>query len=100
MMLMLSLTVLAIVAMFALNIFSTTTLLASTAHSEAGKRNLIVLVWVAPVFGTVLAMVLMNRDLKKAAEAMDKEVATKLRLFADKIKVIEQHILDKQQTRP
>jgi len=96
---MLSITVLAIIAMFALNIYSTTTILASTVHSEVGKRNLIVLVWAAPVFGTVLAMVLVNRDLKKAAEAMDKEVVTKLRLFANKIKTIEQHILDKRQTR-
>ena len=80
-----------------LNIMATRTLLDARLMSKTRKWYLLILIWLIPAFGFVLAMAIFNRDMKKKIENSDKELITALNSFTDKMNTVNKEIKQKRE---
>jgi len=91
---------LAIVPVVALNIVATKTIINSKIHSEANKRVMYIIVWAIPIFGVLLAMLKINKDIKKIESQSEDKLTDALKHFTDSITVIEANLQRKQKNPP
>jgi len=90
----------AIAPVVALNIVATKTIKQSNIHSELNKRRLYITVWALPVFGVLLAMLRINKDLKKMESQSEDKLTDALKQFTDSITTIEANLQRKQKNPP
>jgi TRAP-type C4-dicarboxylate transport system permease small subunit len=76
-------------AVIYLNITGTQIIQSSQIHTARKKRNLILVVWLAPVAGIFAALYLINRDIKRNQAKIEKDIAPAIRDLTDKIKNLE-----------
>jgi len=89
-----------LVPVIALNIVATKTVIHSNIHSEGDKRRLYITVWALPVFGVLLAMLKINKDLKKMESQSEDKLTDALKHFTDSISTIEANLQRKQKNPP
>ena len=75
--------VVVIVLVVALNIEGTKTVTSSQIHSDTDKRKFILLIWAVPVMGTMVAMWLINNDIRKKRHQMEEEIAPAIKELGD-----------------
>ena len=85
-----------IVLVFALNVESSKTVTSSQIHSEQEKRKFKIIIWVLPVIGTMIAMWLINKDIRKKQHQMEEEIAPAIKELGDRLKKLESGIQRKQ----
>ena len=88
--------VVVIVLVVALNIEGTKTVTSSQIHSDTDKRKFILLIWAVPVMGTMVAMWLINNDIRKKRHQMEEEIAPAIKELGDRLKKLESGIQRKQ----
>ena len=90
----------ALAPVVALNIVATKTIKQSKIHSELNKRRLYITVWALPIFGVLLAMLRINKDLKKMESQSEDKLTDALKHFTDSISAIEANLQRKQKNPP
>ena len=80
-----------------LNYMSTQIIESSRIHSPEKKHNLVLIVWLLPVVGVFIAMLKINKDIKKNREKVEEEIAPAIRELADKLKNLESDIQREKQ---
>ena len=78
-----------VAAIIYLNYMSTQIIHSSRIHSPEKKQNLVLTVWLLPVLGVFIAMLKINKDIKKNREKVEGEIAPAIRELADKLKNLE-----------
>ena len=78
-----------VAAIIYLNYMSTQIIHSSRIHSPEKKQNLVMTVWLLPVVGVFIAMLKINKDIKKNREKVEGEIAPAIRELADKLKNLE-----------
>jgi len=96
-MLKLTFIILACLFVAGLNIIATKTILNTHLITKARKRNLLILTWLVPAFGFILAMIIFSGDMKKKKENSDKELISALNSFTDKMNTINKEIKQKRE---
>lgn len=86
-----------VAAIIYLNYMSTRIIESSGLHSPEKKQNLILTVWLLPVVGVFIAMLKINKDIKKNREKVEGEIAPAIRELADKLKNLESDIQREKQ---
>ncbi len=79
-----------------LNIIATRTILGTHLITIKRKRNLLILIWLVPVFGFILSIIIFNGDMKKKKENSDKELITALNSFTEKMNTANKEIKQKR----
>jgi len=79
-----------------LNIIATQTVLSSSIHTKTRIRRYVLLIWCAPIFGVILVMILINRDIKKNKETLENDVANVMKDLTERINGIEAGIVKKR----
>ncbi|NOZ55052.1 MAG: hypothetical protein GXP08_18250 [Gammaproteobacteria bacterium] len=79
-----------------LNIFATQTVLSSSIHTKIKRRNYILLIWSIPIVGVILAVLFINRDIKKNKETIESDIADVMKDLAKRINGIEADIKQKR----
>jgi len=85
------------VLVLGLNIMATRTILGARLITKTRKRNLLILTWLVPAFGFILAMIIFNGDMKKKKENSDKELITALNSFTEKMNTVNKEIKQKRE---
>lgn len=80
------------VAVLLLNYSGTKIVLSSAIHTDNRKQMLIGLIWVIPILGVIITMLLINRDIKKNHRKLDEEIAPVIRELGNKIKHLEKDL--------
>ena len=80
----------------ALNITSSKTVSSSQIHSDAEKQKYLMMIWLLPIVGTMLAMWLINKDIRKNQHEMEGEIAPVIKELGDRLKKLESSIQQKQ----
>ncbi|MCI0505472.1 MAG: hypothetical protein L0Z73_05115 [Gammaproteobacteria bacterium] len=76
-------------AVIYLNVTSTQIIQSSQIHTANKKRNLIMVVWLAPVAGIFITLYVINRDIKKNQIKIEKDIAPAIKELTDKIRNLE-----------
>jgi hypothetical protein len=87
---------LSVIAVVALNIASGKTVSSSEIHSDAEKRKFLLMIWLLPIVGTMLAMWFINKDIRKSQHEMEDEIAPAIKELGDRLKKLETRIHQKQ----
>ena len=85
-----------VISVVALNIASSKTVSSSEIHSEAEKQKFLMLIWLLPIVGTMLAMWLINKDIRKSQDEMEDQIAPAIKELGDRLKKLESSIQQKQ----
>jgi len=88
--------VIGIVLVVALNVESTKTVSSSQLHDEREKRKFKIIIWALPVIGTMIAMWLINKDIRKKQHQIDEEIAPAIKELGDRLKKLESRVQQKQ----
>jgi hypothetical protein len=78
-----------LVLVAALNVEGTKTVKSSQIHNERDKRKFTVLIWSLPIIGTMIAMWLINKDIRKKQHQMEDEIAPAIKELGDRFKKLE-----------
>ncbi len=89
-----------IVPIVALNVVAMKTVEHSNIHSEANKRNLYFAVWAIPIFGVMLVMLKINKDIKKVNDQAEDKLNNALKNFTENITTIEANLQNKPKNTP
>jgi cytochrome c-type biogenesis protein CcmH/NrfF len=81
--------VVGIVLVVALNMESSKTVSSSQIHTDQQKRKFKVLIWALPIIGTMIAMWLINKDIRKKRHQMEEEIAPAIKELGDRLKKLE-----------
>lgn len=84
--------VIGMVLVFALNIFGTNTVLSFQANMVTTQRKLILLIWFFPCFGTILAMIFINKAIKQNCIQSEDNITSSLKSLASKFDVMEKKV--------
>jgi len=84
--------VIGIVLVVALNVESTKTVNCSQIHGEREKRKFKLLIWALPIIGTMIAMWLINKDIRRKQHQMEEEIAPAIKELGDRLKKLESGI--------
>lgn len=86
-----------VVAIIYLNYMCTQIIQSSRMHSPEQKHNLVLTVWLLPVVGVFVALLKINKDIKKNRDKVEGEIAPAIRELADKLKTLESDIQREKQ---
>ena len=82
-----------------LNVMGTNIIMSSQFHDHDKKKKLLFIVWGVPIVGMFIAMMRINKDIKRERKKMEEDIAPAIRELANRIKVLEadiQHEQDKK----
>ncbi len=88
-----------VLAVVALNIESSKTVAGSQIHSDAEKSKYRRMIWLFPVVGTIWAMWLINKDIRKKQHEMEEEIAPAIKELGDRLKKLESGLQNKQKNQ-
>lgn len=86
-------------AVVALNVEGAKTVSGSQIHSESEKRRYLLMIWLLPIAGTILAMWLINKDIRKKQHEMEDEIAPVIKELGDRLRKLESGLHRKQNGR-
>jgi len=82
----------ACIAIIALNVAGTRTVLRSRLDSKNKKYFYLTLIWLVPIFGVILVSLLINNDMKKIKNKNDEVLVDALNDFAKRVNTISDKI--------
>lgn len=85
----------ALISTLALNGLGTSTVTGSQIHSVERKRLYLMLIWCIPLFGVILVMLFINRDIKQHHKTSELEILATLKTLSDNINKLEAGIQHK-----
>lgn len=88
--------VIACVIIIGLNLAGTKTVLDSRTLSQHKTRLYIVLIWLIPLLGVMVSMLLLSREMNKLKGNNDEALVSALNDFTDKVKVIQKEVKDRR----
>ena len=88
-----------VISVVALNIEGAKTVSSSELHSDTEKRKFLIMIWGIPIFGTMLAMWLINKDIRKKQHEMEDEIAPAIKELGDRLKKLESGIQQKRNNK-
>ena len=88
--------VILVILIVALNIVGTNTVLRSSIHTQADKRRYVLLIWLLPLFGVILSMLLFEKDLKKKKDKSEQELISALKKFTESVDHLKTEIEQKK----
>jgi D-alanyl-lipoteichoic acid acyltransferase DltB (MBOAT superfamily) len=80
-----------------LNIVATRAIQNARLITKTRKGYLLILIWLVPVFGFILAMILFSNEMKKQKDNSDKNLITALNSFTDKMNAVNKEIKQKRE---
>ena len=80
-----------------LNIVATRAIQNARLITKTKKWYLLMLIWLIPVFGFILAMILFSNEMKKQKTNSDKNLITALNSFTDKMNAVNKEIKQKRE---
>ena len=80
-----------------LNIVATRAIQNARLITKTKKWYLLILIWLVPVFGFILAMILFSNEMKKQKNNSDKNLITALNSFTDKMNAVNKEIKQKRE---
>ena len=88
--------IIGLILVVALNIFGTNTVLSSHVNTNAAQRKLIMLIWLFPYFGTIIAMIIINRTIKRNSHLSEDDMTSSLNSLAERFSEMEKEVKKKQ----
>lgn len=84
--------VIGLILVFALNLFGTVTVLSASVNTVTMQRKLIWLIWLIPYFGTMLAMIIINKAIKRSGDQSKDNITSSLKSLGEKFDLMEKQV--------
>jgi uncharacterized membrane protein len=95
-MLLWTMLIIGLILVVVLNIFGTNTVLSSHVTTVAAQRKLIMLIWLIPYLGTILAMITINKAIKRNSNQSKEDMTSSLITLAERFNEMEKEVRKKR----